>query len=153
VKGEVNGIAIIDDYAHHPTEIQATLDAARMKYPDRRIVVVWQPHTYSRTQKLFKEFVNAFSEADMVVVTEIYAAREKMPEDYFSSSTIAEEISTAKSEASSGQVHFLPTRDLTRNFLLENLEPGDILLVLSAGDADSISSDVYAVLQETRQIN
>lgn len=153
VKGEVNGIVIIDDYAHHPTEIQATLDAARMKYPDRRIVVVWQPHTYSRTLKLFNEFVNAFSLANIVVVTEIYAAREKMPEDHFSTSTIAEKISAVKSDASSGQAHFLPTRDKVRNFLLENLKPGDILLVLSAGDADSISSDVYAVLQKSRQIN
>ncbi len=153
VKGEVNGIVVIDDYAHHPTEIQATLDAARMRYPGRRIVVVWQPHTYSRTQKLFNEFVNAFSVADMVVVTEIFAAREKMPEDFFSANTIADKISTAKSEASSGQAYFLPTRDQARNFLLENLEPGDILLVLSAGDADLISSDVYSVLQKSRQIN
>jgi UDP-N-acetylmuramate--alanine ligase len=151
VKGEVGGIVIIDDYAHHPTEIQATLDAARMRYPGRRTIVVWQPHTYSRTQKLFHEFVEAFSAADLVVVTEVYAARENLPEDGLSARTIAEAISAAKTKPSSGQAYFLPTRDQARNFLLEQLVPGDVLMVLSAGDADLISSEIYTILQKTRQ--
>jgi UDP-N-acetylmuramate--alanine ligase len=153
VKGEVDGIVIIDDYAHHPTEIQATLDAARMRYPGRRMIVVWQPHTYSRTQKLFNEFVEAFSVADLVVVTDVYAAREKLPVDGLSARIIAEAISAAKTNPYSGQAYFIPTRDQARNFLLEQLKPGDILLVLSAGDADLISSDILTVLQMTRQKN
>ena len=76
VRGEINGIVLIDDYAHHPTEIRATLSAARMRYPKSRLWVVWQPHTYSRTRLLFQDFVAAFEQADHVLVTDIYAARE-----------------------------------------------------------------------------
>ncbi|HSG44300.1 MAG TPA: UDP-N-acetylmuramate--L-alanine ligase [Anaerolineales bacterium] len=75
--GEVNGISVFDDYAHHPTEIKATLAGARARYPERRIWAVWQPHTYSRTQTLFLEFSRAFKDADEVIVTEVYASREK----------------------------------------------------------------------------
>ena len=76
IRGEQNGILVIDDYAHHPTEIRATLAAARARYPGRRIIAVWQPHTYSRTRALFEDFVNAFGDADETIVTEVYAARE-----------------------------------------------------------------------------
>jgi UDP-N-acetylmuramate--alanine ligase len=88
VRGEVNGITVIDDYAHHPTEIRATLSAARMRFPKSRLWVVWQPHTYSRTRLLFHDFVAAFEQADHVLVTDIYAAREKQPDDGFSSQQI-----------------------------------------------------------------
>ena len=67
---------IIDDYAHHPTEIRATLQGARARYPQRRIWAVWQPHTFTRVQSLADEFASAFEDADKVIVTEIYAARE-----------------------------------------------------------------------------
>ena len=80
VKGEKNGITVVDDYAHHPSEIRATLAAARARYPDHRIVAVWQPHTYSRTRALFTEFAAAFDDADEAIVTEIYAAREPLEE-------------------------------------------------------------------------
>ncbi|HSB67073.1 MAG TPA: UDP-N-acetylmuramate--L-alanine ligase, partial [Anaerolineales bacterium] len=79
VRGLVNGITVIDDYAHHPTEIRATLSAARLRYPKSKLWVVWQPHTYSRTRLLFNDFITAFDQADHVVVTDIYAAREKEP--------------------------------------------------------------------------
>ncbi len=77
LRGEVGGVAIIDDYAHHPTAIRATLQAARQRYPDRSIWAVWQPHTYTRTQALLADYATAFADADHVLVTEIYAAREK----------------------------------------------------------------------------
>ncbi|HCB01953.1 MAG TPA: UDP-N-acetylmuramate--L-alanine ligase, partial [Anaerolineae bacterium] len=76
IRGEKNGIVIIDDYAHHPTEIRATLAGAKARYPNSRIVAVWQPHTYSRTKTLMMDFAKAFSDADEVLVTEIYASRE-----------------------------------------------------------------------------
>lgn len=76
VRADVNGIAMIDDYAHNPMSIRAVLEAARQRYPDRTIWAVWQPHTYSRTQALFEDFIAAFDQADHVLVTEIYAARE-----------------------------------------------------------------------------
>ena len=86
--GQVNGITVIDDYAHHPTEIRATLSAARMRYPNNKLWVVWQPHTFSRTRLLFQDFIGAFEQADQVLVTDIYAARENPPEDGFSSQQI-----------------------------------------------------------------
>ena len=76
LRGEINGITIIDDYAHHPTEIRATLAAARSRFPGRCLWAVWQPHTYSRTRTLQSEFINALQGADWVIITDIFAARE-----------------------------------------------------------------------------
>ena len=76
--GEAGGVVVIDDYAHHPTEIAATLAAARIRYPSRRIWAVFQPHTFSRTQALLGEFARSFDDADQVVLLDIYAAREKI---------------------------------------------------------------------------
>jgi UDP-N-acetylmuramate--alanine ligase len=136
----VNGIVIIDDYAHHPTEIHATLAAARTRYPSSRIWAVWQPHTYSRTQALFNEFASAFAEADEVVVTEIYAARE--PKQEFSSKKVV--------DAMPRLAHFIPSLPEVSDYLIKNLRPGDALLVLSAGDADQISTNVLTHLKEAR---
>jgi UDP-N-acetylmuramate--alanine ligase len=135
----VNGITVIDDYAHHPTEIRATLSAARCRYPDQQIWAVWQPHTYSRTQQLFDEFKDAFSDADHVIVTEIYASREK--EQEYSSSEVVKQMNhpDARQIAELGDV---------ADFLKKNLQSGDVLLILSAGDADQISRDV---MQHYRQ--
>lgn len=138
VRGEMNGIVIIDDYAHHPTEIRATLAAARTRYPSRRIWVVWQPHTYSRTRALFNEFAAAFTDADEVIVTEIYAARE--PKQNFSSKQVVESMPR--------QAHFISDLPEVSNYLIKNLRPGDALLVLSAGNADQISNEVLNRLKE-----
>ncbi|MEW6284647.1 MAG: UDP-N-acetylmuramate--L-alanine ligase [Chloroflexota bacterium] len=139
LRGEVNGISIFDDYAHHPTEIRATLAGARARFPGRRIWAVWQPHTYSRTQTLFLEFSRAFKDADEVIVTEVYAARE--PKQDFTSA----EIVSAMPHLSARYIATLP--EVTRH-LIENLRPGDVVLVLSAGDADQVSGDVLKGLQE-----
>jgi UDP-N-acetylmuramate--alanine ligase len=141
VRGEVNGITIIDDYAHHPTEIRATLSAARMRYPKRSLWVVWQPHTYSRTQLLFNEFVAAFGQADHVFVTEIYGAREKQPEDGFSSKQVVAAMTHP-------DVHTIQDFSQTAITLADRMVPGDVLIVLSAGDADQISTQVKALLIE-----
>jgi UDP-N-acetylmuramate--alanine ligase len=132
-RGERRGITVIDDYAHHPTEIRATLAAARSRFPHYRIWAVWQPHTYSRTQKFLLEFTRAFKDADIVLVTEIYAARE--PKQNFSS---AEVVSAMPHPAA----RYTGSLADTTQYLLDNLRSGDILLVLSAGDADQISVDV-----------
>lgn len=139
MQGEVNGISIIDDYAHHPTEIQATLAGARARYPERRIWAVWQPHTYSRTQTLFLEFSRSFKDADEVIVTEVYAARE--PKQDFTSA----EIVSAMPHLSARYIETLP--EVTK-YLIENLQPGDVVIVLSAGDADQVSKDVVKGLKE-----
>jgi UDP-N-acetylmuramate--alanine ligase len=139
LRGEVNGVSIFDDYAHHPTEIVATLAGARARYPERRIWAVWQPHTYSRTKTLFLEFARAFQDADEVIVTEVYAARE--PKEEFTSA----EIVSTMPHLSARYIETLPEVTL---HLLKHLKPGDVVLVLSAGDADQISTDVIKGLQE-----
>ena len=139
LRGEVNGISLFDDYAHHPTEIKATLAGARARYPERRIWAVWQPHTYSRTQTLFLEFARAFKDADEVIVTEVYAARE--PKQDFTSA----EIVSAMPHMSARYIEKLS--DVT-DYLLKNLKPNDVVIVMSAGDADQISADLVKAFQE-----
>jgi len=143
VRGEAGGIVIVDDYAHHPTEIRATLAAARTRYPDRRIWAVWQPHTYSRTQMLFDDFANSFSAADEIIVTEVYAARE--PKQDFSSRQIVDVMPRP--------AHFIAALSDVSNYLISHLRPGDVLLVLSAGDADQVSTEVLARLKEISNAN
>lgn len=139
LKGEAKGIVVIDDYAHHPTEIKATLAAARSRYTGHRIWAVWQPHTYSRTQVLFKDFVGAFADADEVIVTEVYAARE--PKQDFS----AEQVVRAMERPSA---RFIASLESTTAYLIDSLRSGDVLLVLSAGDADQITTNVLAGLRK-----
>jgi UDP-N-acetylmuramate--alanine ligase len=141
VRGEINGIVLVDDYAHHPTEIRATLSAARIRYPKSRLWVVWQPHTYSRTRLLFQDFVGAFEQADHVLVTDVYAARELKPDDGFSSQQIVAAMSYP-------DAHYIQDFSLATTFLVDRLVPGDVLIVLSAGDADQINTRVLAQLIE-----
>ncbi len=141
VHGAVRGITVIDDYAHHPTQIKATIAAARTRYSNGQVWVVWQPHTYSRTRALLEAFVMAFEQADHVLVTEIYAAREKPPRDGFSSQQVV---------AAMKHVDVRYTADFSQiaEILAKALAPGDVLLVLSAGDADQVSDKVLAQLRE-----
>ena len=139
VQGEPHGVLVIDDYAHHPTEIRATLAAARARYPKRRIWAVWQPHTYSRTRTLSTEFARAFADADEVIVTEVYAARE--PHEDFSSAQIVKAMKRPTAR-------FVATTDDATEFLLKYLRKDDVVLVLSAGDADQISEDLLNALDK-----
>jgi UDP-N-acetylmuramate--alanine ligase len=138
IRGEINGIVIVDDYAHHPTEIRATLAAARTRYPSRRIWAVWQPHTYSRTRALFNEFTQAFMDADEIIVTEIYPARE--PKQNYSSKQVVESMPR--------QARYIAELPEVSNYLIKNLRPGDALFVLSAGNGDQISSEVLSRLKD-----
>lgn len=137
VLGEVNGITVIDDYGHHPTEIAATLRAAQSRYPGRRIWAVWQPHTYSRTQSLESEFIRALTLADRVGVLKIYAAREKDPG--YSAEVIADALP-------GGKAVYLDDFETAADYLLQEIAPGDILIVFSAGDATNVSQAVYQQL-------
>jgi UDP-N-acetylmuramate--alanine ligase len=140
LRGMANGISVIDDYAHHPTEIQATLEAARYRYPHSPIWVVWQPHTYSRTQMLLDEFADSFGNADQVIVTEVYPARE--PKQAFSARKVA--------DAMPRPAHFIADLSAVSKYLIAHLRPGDVLLVLSAGDADRISTEVLAHFKDVQ---
>ena len=141
VRGEADGVVVIDDYAHHPTKIRATLAAARVRYPGRRIWAVWQPHTYSRTRTLLAGFAAAFENADEVVVLDIYPAREAAPADHFSSRQVVAALQHKRA-------HFIPDLLRATSFLLSRLSRGDVLLVMSAGDADQICEYVLSALKE-----
>lgn len=141
VKGEVggkarDGIVVIDDYAHHPTQIRTTLRAARERYPERTIWAVFQPHTYSRTRALLGEFAASFADADHVVVTDIYAARE------------FDDLGVSAADIVARMKHpdarYIPGLDEAAGHLLAHLEPGNVLLTLGAGDGYKVGEDVLA---------
>ncbi len=140
VRGQAAGVTVIDDYAHHPTEIRATLAAARARYPGRTLWAVWQPHTFSRTQALFTDFVAAFGDADHVLVTEVYASREGALSGQYSSRSVVEAMSHP-------DARYVPTLEQAADTLVSELTSGDVVLVMSAGDADQISGRVLAALQ------
>ena len=126
-KGVIGGVTIIDDYAHHPQEIAATLAAAH-NYPHRKLWCVFQPHTYTRTRAFLDEFAQALSAADEVILADIYAARETDTLG-ISSRDIAERIEKLGKKAT-----YLPTFDEIETFILENCSPGDLLITMGAGD-------------------
>ena len=131
IKGKVNDAVIVDDYAHHPTEIKATLKAAK-NYPHKKIYCVFQPHTYSRTSALFNEFSNAFYDVDKLILTDIYAAREK-DTGIVSSKMLCDEVCKNGVDA----VYIKSFDDIVR-YLKENLEKGDLIITMGAGDVTEI---------------
>ena len=137
--GEAGRVLIVDDYAHHPTEIRSTLAAARARYPGRRVWAVWQPHTYSRTQTLWDDFAAAFADADRVLVTDVYAAREQPPAG-FDMGKLAKTIKHANARHAAGL-------DQAGDILLSELQTGDVLIVMSAGDAPALSERVLNALE------
>ena len=136
-----SGARIFDDYAHHPTEVRATLEAARTLEP-RRLVACFQPHLYSRTRELAREFGEALALADLVVVLDVYPARERA-EDYpgVSGLTVAR---TAADAAGGRPVWWLPGMDDAEHMLRERLGEGDVLLTLGAGDVDRLAGCLEA---------
>jgi UDP-N-acetylmuramate--alanine ligase len=128
VKGERNGVLVIDDYGHHPAEIKATLDTARACHPDRRLVVLFQPHRFTRTQALFGDFCKTFENVDELVLTEIYPASEK-PIPGVSGQSLAQGIR----QVSKTKVTYVPDFEAASNTLNVMLRPGDLLVTLGAG--------------------
>ena len=130
-KGKIDGITIIDDYAHHPTEIKATLTAAA-NYPHERLVLVFQPHTYSRTKAFLDDFAEVLSMADVVVLADIYAAREQNTYGV-SSKDILNLLKKKGTEA-----YYLPSFEEIEKFLLKNCINGDLLITMGAGNVVEI---------------
>ncbi len=128
-KAEVGGTTVLDDYAHHPTEIRATLDAAHQGFPDRRVMAVFQPHLYSRTQNFMDEFARSFFNADVLVLTDVYGAREE-PIEGVSGDRLAERAEQFGHRA----VHYVPDKTDLPTRLQEMTEAGDVVLMLGAGD-------------------
>ena len=136
-KGQTNGFTIIDDYAHHPTEIKATLESAK-RYPHKKLWVAFQPHTYTRTKAFLQDFADALSQADHVILADIYAAREKDPGD-ISSKDIADLI-----VAGGGEATYLGGFEEIKKFILKNLLAGDLLITMGAGNIVEIGEDLLA---------
>jgi UDP-N-acetylmuramate--alanine ligase len=133
ILGDYHGALVVDDYAHHPTEIRATLEAARRGYPGRRIVALFQPHLYSRTRDFAKEFADSLRGADLPIVAPIYAAREH-PLEGVSARLIA--------EATPG-IEFLDRSNAQIvNELRRRLRPNDVLITMGAGDVHEIAEEL-----------
>jgi UDP-N-acetylmuramate--alanine ligase len=144
VKGELNGVTVIDDYAHHPTEIRATLAAARRRYNGRPLWAMFQPHTFSRTRALLSEFAGAFSDADHVLVSDIYRSRETVDE-----TVNAKQIVVAmRSQFDHPDARYVPSFDDAVETLLAELQPGDVLLTLGAGDGNVVGEKVLEALEK-----
>ncbi len=137
-KGEVCGLTIIDDYAHHPQEIAATLSAAK-HYPHKKLWCVFQPHTYTRTKAFLDQFAEALSAADEVILADIYAARETDTLG-ISSGDIAERI-----EALGTPAHYLGSFDEIEKFILENCVNGDLLITMGAGDIVKVGENLLGI--------
>lgn len=127
LRGEVDGVLVIDDYAHHPTAIRMTLAAARARWPGRRLWALWQPHTYSRTRALRRQYAEAFAGADAVVVTDIYAAREE-PLPGVSGPSLVAAMNHPRARHAASHEEAL-------QLLLREVEAPALILILSAGDA------------------
>ncbi len=127
--GVLGNSPVFDDYAHHPNEIKATLEAARDWYPDRRIIAVFQPHTYSRTQALLPEFAKAFRMAHGVIITDIYASARETETLGISGKTLVQEI--AKHHP---RVYYGPDFEAVDKLIHEHAEPNDVIIFMGAGD-------------------
>ncbi len=142
IVGEAGGVTVVDDYAHHPTAVDLLLKAARTRFPGRRLVIAFQPHQYSRTRAMLGEFAEALKAADLVVIPNIYFARDT-----------EEDVRALRPEALSEAVFALGTYAIyigdipsTATYLIENLKAGDVLILAGAGDIDSIAEDVLSGL-------
>ncbi len=142
VKGERRGVLVIDDYGHHPTEIRATLDAVRDGWPDRRLVVAFQPHRYTRTQGLFEEFKTSFHRADLLVMTDIYAASEE-PIEGISGETLLQAIK----QHGQRNCYFHGVVQTLAPALAELVREGDLVLTLGAGNVVQVGEQLLELLE------
>jgi UDP-N-acetylmuramate--alanine ligase len=143
-KGEVAGISVFDDYAHHPAEIRATLESARA-FHRGRVVAAFQPHRYSRTRDLWEDFITAFNDADLLIMTEIYAAgEEKIPG--IETAPLVEAISAHGHR----NAHFVGDLDAVVERLLVELEPDDLVLILGAGNISTLGDRLVSGLRRER---
>ncbi len=142
IVGESNKIMVIDDYGHHPTEVARTLEAARLGYPDRRIICLFQPHRYTRTQHFYEEFGGAFAGADLVIVTDVYSAGEA-PIEGISGRLIYDEIKKHGKEA-----EYIAKKEKIADRVLEIVKPNDVIITMGAGDINNAGREVLSRLKD-----
>jgi len=148
IKGEAKGITVVDDYGHHPTEIKTTLQAAKESWPDRRIVVVFQPHRYTRTKALFDDFTRAFYQSDHLVILPIYSAGEKKIEG-------VDSVSLCEGIASHGhkEVVYIEGHESAVTYLNRTLRKNDVLLTQGAGDVWKVGMAVLDSIMNQKKRN
>ena len=146
IKGEVNGVTVIDDYGHHPTEIKAVLKTMASSFPGRRRFVLFQPHRYTRTQALFEDFTTAFYQSDVLIVTEIYAASEPVIPGVH-----AEKLTTAIQKHGHGNVRYIPDHLALVPSLVEEVRGGDVVLTLGAGNIWQTGEALLEKLKERKK--
>jgi UDP-N-acetylmuramate: L-alanyl-gamma-D-glutamyl-meso-diaminopimelate ligase len=144
VCGDVDGVTVIDDYAHHPTEVEVTIAAARLRYPGRRIVAIHTPHTYSRTFTLIEDYTHSFTGAGLVILGPIEAARER------GSAAIVSSGDVAARAAASAPVHVVDSSTEAIALIQRHVREGDVLLVLSLGGFDKIAGRLVTALEASR---
>ncbi len=144
--GDVGGVFVVDDYAHHPTEIKATLAAVRSISQGGRVIVAFQPHRYTRTKGLMEEFTTSFNEADVLIMTDIYAASEE-PIEGVSGEALAERIRMSGHK----QVLYIPSKKEVMEKIVQMAQPGDMVVTLGAGDIVKVSDSLAALWSEHRQ--
>jgi UDP-N-acetylmuramate--alanine ligase len=145
-KGEAQGVTVVDDYGHHPTEIKATLSAARIGAPNRRIVVLFQPHRYSRTQDLMDDFASAFNNADVLYVTDIYAASEN-PIEGINAAVLTDRIKSYGHK----QAEYIGALEDAPEILRQNVRGDDLVITLGAGSVHRIGDQLLSLLQSSEQ--
>ncbi len=141
-KGEIDGITVVDDYGHHPTEIRATLAAIKQAWPEKRLVVLFQPHRYSRTKALFSQFQTCFHKADYLVMTDIYAASEKPLEGVSGEALLAAAIQHGQR-----RTRYIGRVETMAAELLPMLEKGDLVLTLGAGNIVRVGEELLELLR------
>jgi UDP-N-acetylmuramate--alanine ligase len=139
IVGQVGDVVVVDDYAHHPTEIRVTLAAARQRFPGRRIWAVWQPHTFSRTKKLQSEFTTCFADADRLVALDIFRSRETN-ELNIDTPAVLKSIKSPRAD-------YLAGIEDAAVFILDRIRPGDVVLTLTAGDGNRVGEIILTELQ------
>ncbi len=142
--GEVKGVTIVDDYAHHPREITATLKAARRMWPNRRIIIVFQPHLYSRTRDFMQEFAESLADFDAIILTDIYPAREKP----IPGVTMEEMMRRVSNLTKTKMLLFLEDKRHIAEELKPILHEGDVVMTVGAGDIDEVGVSLYRMLGE-----
>jgi len=145
-KGEVNGVLVVDDYGHHPTEIRATLAAAKLGSGGRRIVVLFQPHRYTRTHDLMQEFARSFNNADVLFITDIYAASEDPIEGIDS-----EALTNAIKRFGHKEASYIGGLENAASFLRDYVQPGDLVVTLGAGTVSRVSDQLVSLMRDQAQ--
>lgn len=146
IYGSTKGITFVDDYAHHPTEISAMLEGARQYFPNRKLVVVFHPHQYSRTKLLLDEFAQSFGDADRVIVAPIYSARDTEEDK----KSVSSEILVDKINQISDNAEFLGDFKNIKDILIDELVAGDVVITLGAGNADAFGRELLEELRDRK---